>query len=72
MLFGVICFSYATSILSSLLQNLDSSQAAYLEKMMVLNEMKEQYGMDEHLYHKLRVAIKFDCQKNKKDTTKFV
>lgn len=74
MLFGVICFSYATGVLSSILQNIDSSKLIFKEKMMTLNQIKNDYDkeIDEKLYNKMIAAIKYESRKTKRDPSQFI
>jgi hypothetical protein len=63
MIIGVIAFSFATSSLSSLLSNIDATQASLKERMATLNDIKNDYNVDTELYDELRKAIKYDHSK---------
>ena len=67
MLIGVISFSFATSQLTSILFNYDSSQAKLKEKIATLNEIKKEYLLEPELYDQLRSAIRYDHSMNYKD-----
>jgi len=66
-LIGVISFSFATSQLTSILFNYDSSQAKLKEKIATLNEIKKEYLLEPELYDQLRSAIRYDHSMNYKD-----
>eukprot|EP00350_Pseudokeronopsis_sp_OXSARD2_P013033 CAMPEP_0170567186 /NCGR_PEP_ID=MMETSP0211-20121228/80321_1 /TAXON_ID=311385 /ORGANISM="Pseudokeronopsis sp., Strain OXSARD2" /LENGTH=357 /DNA_ID=CAMNT_0010888575 /DNA_START=782 /DNA_END=1855 /DNA_ORIENTATION=- len=67
MLIGVSGFSFVAGSLSSLMTNLDSSQAQLKEKINILDTIRNDYLIDPDLYDDLRKAIKYDHQKNFKD-----
>ena len=71
-LFGVISFSFATGTLSSILSNMDSSNAKLLQKLQILKEIKDEYKIGSKLYDKLRQALKYDHQRNEDDATHFM
>lgn len=50
MVIGVIAFSFSTGSLSSIIQNVDSRQAAYRQRLDVLKELRKNYGIDDNLY----------------------
>ena len=54
MLFGVISFSFSTGTLSSILSNLDSSNAKLQSKLRVLKDIKDEYKIGTKLYDDLR------------------
>ena len=60
MVIGVISFSFATGTLSSILSNLDSSNAKLKAKLGLLLDIKEEYKLPNSLYDDLRSALKFD------------
>lgn len=45
MITGVIAFSYATGALSSIITNVDSSEAKLKEKINILNAIKSEYEL---------------------------
>ena len=57
MLIGVICFSFASGSLSSILSSLDSTSAELKEKMGVLNRIYSQYGIPLEFYGRLKTAL---------------
>lgn len=60
MVIGVISFSFATGTLSSILSNMDSSQAKLKQKLRLLLQMRDEYEIPPSLYDELRNALKFD------------
>ena len=60
MLIGVISFSFATGTLSSILSNIDSQKAKLKQKLGLLHEIKQEYGISNALYDDLRQALKYD------------
>ena len=72
MIIGVMSFSFATGSLSSLIQNLDSSEAKLKQKIQTLNEIRDTYHIAPELYDELRKAIKYDHSKNQKDIVDFI
>ena len=63
MVIGVVSFSFATGALSSIISNIDSSNAKLKQKLKLLLELKEEYHLSNHLYDELRNALKFDHQR---------
>jgi hypothetical protein len=59
MVIGVIAFSFSTGSLSSIIQNVDSKQAAYRQRLDVLKELRMLYGIDDNLYMELNAFINF-------------
>ena len=59
MVIGVIAFSFSTGSLSSIIQNVDSRQAIYRQKLNVLKELRITYGIDDNLYMELNAFINF-------------
>ena len=59
MVIGVIAFSFSTGSLSSIIQNQDSKQAAYRQKLTVLKELRSNFGIDDKLYEELNAFINF-------------
>ena len=72
MIIGVIGFSFATGSLSSLLSNYDASEAKLKEKLSTLNDLRGKYNLDPDLYDELRRTLKYDHNKNLKDTISFM
>ena len=72
MVIGVIAFSFATGTLSSILSNLDSTNAKLKGKLALLLDIKEEYRLPQALYDDLRSALKFDHQRNIDETISFV
>ena len=60
MLIEVISFSFATGTLSSILSNLDSSNAKLKAKLELLHDLNDEYKLPSTLYDDLRNALKFD------------
>ena len=63
MVIGVISFSFATGTLSSILSNMDSSQAKLKHKLRLLLQLRDEYDIPPSLYDELRNALKFDHQR---------
>lgn len=59
MIIGVIAFSFSTGSLSSIIQNVDSRQVAYRQRLDVLKELRMNYGIDNNLYKELNAFINF-------------
>ncbi len=72
MIVGVVGFSFATGSLSSLMSNLDQTQAKLKEKMETLDYIRQHYDIDDDLASKLTKAIKYDHQKSLKDMMSFM
>lgn len=65
MLTGVIGFTFATGSLSSIMNNLDSADAKFKEKMNLLDQIKREYKIGPGLYEELRQSLKFEVEKDK-------
>jgi len=51
MITGVVAFSYATGVLSSLISNYDSAEAMLSVKMRTLEEIQKEYNLTPKLYN---------------------
>lgn len=72
MVFGVISFSYATGVISTIIQNVDARDAQLKEKIAILNEIKSQYKLDPSMFNKLVRTIQYDHLKRTKDFSQFM
>lgn len=72
MILGVVAFSFATGALSSLLQNLDSSQAKFREQLELLDSIKSEYNIGPAFYEELRQSLQFETERDLSDVIKFV
>ena len=57
MVVGVISFSFASGSLASIMQNYDSKNAVYNEKMKKLKKIYEDYNIPYDLYGKMKTSI---------------
>lgn len=64
MLIGVFSFSFSISSLSSMLSSIDTRNAALNEKLTILNKIRRQYRISFDFYRRLKMALKYDYQKN--------
>ncbi len=64
MLLGVFSFSFSISSLSTMLSSLDTRNALYNEKLSTLNKIKREYKIGYDFYRRLKMALKYDYQKN--------
>ena len=72
MITGVIAFSYATGALSSIISNVDSTEAKLKEKINTLNSIQTEYGVSIDLYNQIAKNIRYDHSKKKKDVMEFM
>ena len=72
MILGVISFSFATGSLSSILSNYDQANAKLQERIAIVNRVSKGYFLPLELYERLRMAIKYDYNKDKNDINQFV
>ena len=54
MLIGVLTFSFASGSLASILQNYDSSNAKYHQKLEVLKRIYSQFNLPKEMFQKLK------------------
>jgi len=64
MFIGVISFSFAIGSLSSIVQTIDSRESKLKDKLMTLNKIKRQYGLEPEIYRRLKMALKYDHSRN--------
>lgn len=60
MLVGVVSFSFATGAISSIISNQDQDAAKLKEKMSTLESIQQEYNINENLYNKIVMAVKYD------------
>jgi hypothetical protein len=72
MLLGVVCFSFTTATIASLITSYDAQEAQLKEKIATLNDLQIEYGLGIELFNKLARNIKFDHSKKKKDIAHFI
>jgi len=64
MIIGVFTFSFSISSLSSMLSSIDSRNAILNEKLQTLNKIKKDYNIGFEFYRRLKMALKYDYQRN--------
>lgn len=72
MIIGVIAFSFATGALSSIIANIDQSEAILKEKMATLQDIEFEYKISKNLYNNLVKSIRYDQSKKSKDLSQFM
>lgn len=63
MLLGVISFSFLTGSLTSILTNIDATNAGLKQRIATLNEIKKVYGINNRLFVELKKALNYDHNK---------
>lgn len=63
MILGVVAFSFATGALSSILQNLDTTQAKFREQLEMLDMIKSEYNIGPVFYEELRQSLMYETEK---------
>jgi hypothetical protein len=64
---GVIFFSLTVGTLTSLLADLDKRNSEFENKISMLGQIREQFGISDDLFLKLRIAIKYGVYKADED-----
>lgn len=59
MFVGVFFYSFTIGTLSSLLNELDTKEASFDEKLNVLSQIKHKYALDNILFVRIKKAIKY-------------
>ncbi len=72
MIIGVISFSFASGSLASILQNYDSQNAKFQEKVVVLNRIYKEFFLPLDLYQRLKQSLKYNYNKDMDDLNDFV
>ena len=72
MLIGVISFSFATGTLASLITSYDSKEGKLKEKLAVLEEIHEEYGLETDFYNEISRSIQFNHRKKEKEFSLFM
>ena len=72
MIIGVVAFSFASGSLASILQNYDSSNAKYEEKLQMLNNVYKKYNLPNDLYSRLKQSFRFNQSKEAEDLNQFL
>jgi hypothetical protein len=62
MITGVILFSFASGALASIIQNFDSSNAFYQEKLLVLNKIYKEFKLPLELFIKIKKAMGYESK----------
>lgn len=57
MLTGVIGFSFATGILTSIIQNYDDHDSKYQEQLDLLNAIQEKYNFPMEIYGRMKKSL---------------
>ena len=65
MIIGVICFSYASGSLSSILNSTDNATAIYTKKLQILNRIFEEYKLSIEMYSKVKNILVLSSRENK-------
>ena len=72
MVFGVVAFGLLSGSLTNILQNYDSSNAIFTEKVGILNNLYKDYCLPLDLYLRLKQSIRYNTTQNNDDINKFV
>jgi len=72
MFIGVFLYSFTIGSLSSLLSNLDSKSAQLDTQLNTLIQLKSQYNLDEELYSRLKVGVKYGLTRYNFDKVEFL
>jgi hypothetical protein len=72
MIFGVMLFSYANGSLSSIIQNYDSTNAKYQEKLNILNRIYKEYKLPLDLFIKIKKSMGYESKNNMQDLHLFL
>lgn len=64
MILGVVAFSFASGSLSSIMANMDSSEAELNEKILLIQKMRRLYNFSDELQAELNSAIRYEYSKN--------
>jgi len=72
MVIGVISVSISTGALSSIISNLDTSEAHLKQKISTLNSIQTDYNIDLNLYNKCVRTVHYDHSKKSKDFILFL
>ena len=72
MIIGVIAFSFASGSLASILQNTDSHEAYFQEKVTVLNTIYKDFCLPLDLYSRLKQSLKYNYTQSLDDLQNFM
>ena len=72
MMFGGFIFSMLTGSLSSILSSMDQNEAALAEKMLYLNRLQSQYGLNPELYNEIKKTLNYDCKMAVEELSRFI
>ena len=72
MVFGVVAFGLLSGSLTNILQNYDSSNAVFQEKVGILNNLYRDYYLPLDLYLRLKQSIRYNSSQNNDDINDFV
>ena len=60
---GVVSFSFAISSISDIVNKIDSSNAEVNQKIEILNQIKEEYNIDDSIFNKVKTITKYHYNK---------
>jgi hypothetical protein len=70
---GVLCFSFASGSLTSLISNTEDQQSQVQEKLIVLNRLLTEYKLPKDLYFNLRAQLQVqDSKKTLQENMNFL
>ena len=72
MFIGVFFYSFTIGSLSSLLSNLDSKNASIEQKLSTLIQLKNEYKINNLLYHQVKRTLKYGYVKTDEEKLKFL
>lgn len=72
MCLGAFFLSITIGSLSSLLNNLDAKNALLQEKQEILNNIRKQHEIDQHLFNRINKALKFGVMKSDNENIGFL
>lgn len=72
MFIGVFFYSFTIGSLSSLISNLDSNSARLDSQLNSLSQLRTQYNIDDDLYNRLKIGVKFGLTRYNFDKVEFL
>ena len=72
MSFGVVMYSFAISFISTVVATIDQKNSEMNEKLQALYEIKQEYGIENETYEKVRKLIRYDLTKSHSQKNNFL
>ena len=72
MIGGQVSFTYIISMIAQMMAEIESSDKKFEEKLLILNRIYREYGLDMKLYVKLKQSLRYKFTRDLEEVNSFI